>query len=286
MPKGETGRNDRSVAWNVPCNPRQASSIRDVRACKLLRIYQDHQETWSCHRLCHAEEIYAKEGERGPLFKFYSVRRKERESLVASETRCESWKTNTSFSQSASPIWRRSLPSRETTKWRKWTIHWWKSTGKPKLARSIHTFTHILVCLFLSHIYWFVCFFHQYIDLFVSFTHIDLLVSFTHIGLFVSFAHILVCLFLSHKQRINPGRLIEDLSFVLLLALLFRVSSLGGFVRDDRGSLWFGGLGSLLGGLEITHEYDEYVLFGRRSLLRLFHILMDYTLRNSTSPTL
>ena len=198
MPKGETGRNDRSVAWNVPCNPRQASSIRDVRACKLLRIYQDHQETWSCHRLCHAEEIYAKEGERGPLFKFYSVRRKERESLVASETRCESWKTNTSFSQSASPIWRRSLPSRETTKWRKWTIRWWKSTGKPKLARSIDTFTHILVCLFRSHTYWFVCFVHTHIGLFVSFTHIDLFVSFIHIDLFVSFTHI--GLFVSFTQ--------------------------------------------------------------------------------------
>lgn len=173
MPKGETRRNDRSVAWNVPCNPRQASSFRDVRACKLLWIYQDHQETWSCHRLCHAEEIYAKEGERGPLFKFHSVRRKEWKSLIASETRCESWKTNTLSSQSASPIWRRSLPSRETTKWRKWTIRWWKSTGKPKLARSLHTFTHISVCLFLSH---------------------------THIGLFVSFTHTSVCLSLSFAQ--------------------------------------------------------------------------------------
>ena len=218
MPKGETGRNDRSVAWNVPCNPRQASSIRDVRACKLLRIYQDHQETWSCHRLCHAEEIYAKEGERGPLFKFYSVRRKERESLVASETRCESWKTNTSFSQSASPIWRRSLPSRETTKWRKWTIRWWKSTGKPKLARSIDTFTHISVCLFLSHTYWFVCFVHTHIGLFVSFTHISVCLFLSHTYRFVCFFHIywFACFFHTNRGLTQVGWLKTSLLYYFL----------------------------------------------------------------------
>ena len=99
------------------------------------------------------------------------------------------------------------------------------------------SFTHISVCLFLSHTYRFVCFFHTHWLVCFFHTHIGLFVSFTHISVCLFLSHILVCLFLSHKQRINPGRLIEDLSFVLLLALLFRVSSLGGFVRDDRGSL-------------------------------------------------
>ena len=104
-----------------------------------------------------------------------------------------------------------------------------RSEGSERFAGGNRPESRNLLDLYIhSHTYRFACFFHTHIGLFVSFTHIS-------VCLFLS--HILVCLFLSHKQRINPGRLIEDLSFVLLLALLFRVSSLGGFVRDDRGSL-------------------------------------------------
>lgn len=141
MPKGEAGWDDRSVARNVPCNPRQAPSPRDVRACKLLWIHEDHQETWPCHRLCDAEEIYAKEGERGSVFKFYSVRCNGLNSWLASGTRFESWRISTSSSLNASPTWRRSLPSSEATMWRKWTTRWSKSTERQKVAS-------LLLCLF------------------------------------------------------------------------------------------------------------------------------------------